>query len=487
MDYTILTHEFIQSYEAKLEDSPLKPSWGKIRTLAKQDPSIFSKWYLGIVPFHYQDQVLNDFSKRMIVCSSRQIGKTYVVAIKALHYAMFNPNKKVLVFSRNQNQSKKFLRQMRQIMYEGMQHYKHLTDKSNTYMNEEPQWMFPQDFSKTEPNNSSEFSLTNGSTIMSLPATDSARGFTGDLVIVDEAGHVPDEIFELVIEPTVRFTGGTIILLSTPNGQKGFFYDIFDPSDKREEHEYTRYWWQWELCPNENIKKMTEERRKTLDPMRFSQEYEAQFTSDSNAFFQARKVKEAIDSELQVMYGDLEQQYVCGVDYGVTKSKTVVTLCRLDEARGDVILCYQKTFPGGYDNAQLPQFLNDLETRFNITKYVVDDCPQGESPTQSLERAGKPVRRVYFGTEKVGAYFRFRTALNKRNDDESTDGYRVRYPDVRELINEMLALQIKDSRSRAAFLIEKPQGGRDDRIDSFILATLPFLEVEKKEFRSYLA
>lgn len=489
MRYTEIPDKIQEEFNERMRDpAPFKPNWAKIKTLSKEDASIFTKWYLGMAPFVYQDMMLNGEQSRIVICSSRQIGKTYAVAFKALHFAMYNPKTTVLVYSRNLSQSKKFIKVMRNLMYEGMQNVKKLVDNSRTqYINEEPVFIFPQNIDNKKPNNTSEFSLLNGSTIMSLPATDSSRGFTADLVIVDEAAFVSDEIFEMVIEPTVRFTGGSIILLSTPNGQKGYFYDLFDPFEKKAEHEYTRYWWPWELCPNEKIREMTEKKRKSMDPMRFQQEYEARFTTDANAFFVPRKVKEATIESMEKVYSDLKNQYICGIDYGVTKSKTVVSLCYLNENDGNVYLVYQKTFPGGYDNAQLPRFLNTLETQFNITKYVVDDCPQGDSATQQLEREGKAVRRVYFGKEKIGMYFRFKTALNKRDDDDDGKGHRFRMPLIEDLKKEMMALQIRDSRTRVTYIIEKPQGGSDDRIDSLVLATLPFLEEEEREFRSYLA
>jgi len=492
MKYTTITKEQENKFNEKMDKSGssigASPNMARIKTLSKTDPSIFARWYLGVKPFVYQDMVLNDESNRIIVCSSRQIGKTYVTAIKALHYAMFNPDSSILVFSRNNNQSKRFIREMKKLMQEGMDNLKRETYSSiaETYINEsDEEWMFPQDIDSKKPNNTEEFSLTNGSIIRSLPATDSSRGYTADLVIVDEAAFVPDDIFEMVIEPTVRFTGGTIILLSTPNGQKGFFYHLFDPLDKQVGREYKRYWWKWEICPNPNIKEMTEKKRKQLDAMTFAQEYEAQFTVDSDSFFQSRKIREATVKDMNMKYADLDHEYVCGIDYGVSKSKTVVSLSYLDKNHNVVYLAYQKSFPGGYDNAQIPTFVNELETKFNIVQYVVDDCPQGESPTQALERVGKKVRRIYFGKEKVGMYFRFKESLNIRDDDGGF-GRRVRFPKIRELIDEMVALQMRDSKRGTTFLIEKPQGGSDDRIDSFVLSTVPFLEEEKKEFRSRL-
>lgn len=493
VDYTYLSNEDKTIYEKKLQEGIGKPSWGKLRTLSKKDPTIFAKSYLNILPFDYQDQVLNDPSERIIVCSSRQIGKTYVVAIKALHFAMFNPNKTILVFSKNQNQSKKFLREIKRLMYEGMVYMNHTLEKQDLGFKptEENTWMFPEDIDNKKPNNQTEFTLTNGTTIMSLPATDSSRGYTAHLVIVDEAAFVPDEIFDMIIEPTVRYTGGSIILLSTPNGQKGFFHRFFDPEDKSERDEndpltYKRYWWNWNMCPEPNIRKQTERKRKELDPIRFLQEYEAQFTSDGDAFFQSRKVKEAIDPDLEVIFHDLDHEYVCGIDYGMVKSRTVVSLCRYDEEKEDIILAYQKEFPPQYDNANLKPFLTQLETQFNIIQYVVDDCPQGDIVNKQMVRDGKNVFLFNFRREKTQAYFKFKSALNKRFDEP---GPRVRYPDIKDLIIQLLSLQIGESKRilQGFVTIQKPSGGWDDRVDSFVMAAYPFLREEQKKFRSYLA
>ena len=487
MEYTTITEEDMKKYQAKIADKVgFKPNWARIKQLSKKDPTIFAKYYLGITPFHYQDQVLNDNSNRIMVCSSRQIGKTYVVAIKALHYAMFHKDKQVLVFSKNANQAKKFLREMKRLMFLGTQHVNHLiaSESSPFSLDDEPAPTFPEDIDEKKPNNTEEFTLTNGSTIRSLPSTDSSRGYTADLVIIDEAAFVPDEIFDLVIEPTVRFTGGAIILLSTPNGQKGFFHHFFDPEDKKLEHEYTRYWWDWQICPNENIREVTLRKKNDLDPLRFAQEYEAKFTTDADAFFQNSKVKEACDENLSMLYEDKEHEMVAGIDVGVTKSRTVITLCYYDEERDDIILAYQKEYPPNYDNNNLRGQIKELEGRFKIVNWVIDYCPQGIDLIKWMQAEGKPVKEVYFGKEKVKMYFLFKGALNKRYDD---DGPRIRYPFIAELQNQMLTLQQKDSK-RGSFLIEKPSGGRDDCIDSFVLATLPFLDKEpKKEFRSFLA
>lgn len=486
MEYTKLTKGEVQEYDERMRDNPLfKPNMAKIRTLSQTNPSIFAKWYLGITPFSYQDQALNDTAKRMIVCSSRQIGKTYVTAIKALHFAMFNEKKQILVFSKNANQAKKFIREMKAIIAEGQRYLNHKMSEghSGIDLGEAPAWVLPEDIDNKKPNNTEEFTLTNGSIIRSLPATDSSRGYTADWVIVDEAAFVPDDIFEMVIEPTVRYSGGGITLLSTPNGQKGFFFKLFDPEDKREEHEYKRYWWDWRICPNENIHDMTLRKRADLDPLTFAQEYEAKFTSDAGAFFKAKNVKGGIVEELEIQFGDLANDYICGIDFGMSKSSTVVSLCYIEDETDHIILSYQKEYPGGYDNNNLIPELIALETRFKINQYVVDDCPQGQDVIKNMENKGWNVYKFKFQSEKVAAFFLFRAALSR---PEATPGPKIKYPLIPGLLEQMYSMQVKDNK-RGSFSIDKPAGGKDDRVDSLILACYPFIKKEEQEeFRSHL-
>ena len=487
-----------KAYENKFKTATHnRPNWAVIAGHAQRDPSLFAKWYLDVTPYIYQDQILNDRHKRIAVCSSRQIGKTFVVVMKALHYAMYNKKKRVLVFSKNQKQANKFLRDMKSMMHQGMTNINRLnqSDKAPFKLDEDPAYIFPEDFDKTQPNNMTEFTLTNGSVVMSLPATDSSRGYTADLVIVDEAGFVPDDIFDAVIEPTVRHTGGAIILLSTPNGQKGFFHRYFDPEDRQdnEDREYKRYWWNWELCPEEAIREVTLKKRKQLDHLLFAQEYEAQFTVDADAFFDTTKTKKAINRELELIYeGVAGVDYVCGIDYGLSRARTVISLTHLDEETNTIILDFQKEFPAGYDNGKLPDFLYDLELRFNIVNYVVDDCPQGDTASKMLEDKGKPVRLFKFGrsagssystrgTNKATYFFRFRAALFRKDEDE---GRKFRMPLLEQLQNQMFTMQLKTSPSGAT-LIEKPEGGFDDRVDSLMLSCVPFLDEYVREVRSW--
>ena len=67
--------------------------------------------------------------------------------------------------------------------------------------------------------------LPNGSTIIALPGGDQPmRSYSGaSIVVIDEAGMVPDPVHDAVA-PTLATTNGDLILLSTPMGKRGAFY-----------------------------------------------------------------------------------------------------------------------------------------------------------------------------------------------------------------------------------------------------------------------
>lgn len=75
--------------------------------------------------------------------------------------------------------------------------------------------------------------LNNKSWVMTKAAGSTGagmRGLTVDVVIVDEAAHVPEIVFS-VLSPMLLTTGGRMWLLSTPNAMEGYFFKCYtDPA-----------------------------------------------------------------------------------------------------------------------------------------------------------------------------------------------------------------------------------------------------------------
>jgi Terminase large subunit, T4likevirus-type, N-terminal len=158
---------------------------------------------LGIVPDEWQVEVLASDHPRKILCCGRQTGKSTVAAILALHKALTQPGSVVLVVAPGERQAKllfsKAASLYRQAGYPLPAHSERRTG----------------------------LELSNGSIIEALPAVErTTRGYSVDLLVVDEAAAVPDMDYYGILPARVA-TQGEQVLLSTPRGRRGFFWEIW--------------------------------------------------------------------------------------------------------------------------------------------------------------------------------------------------------------------------------------------------------------------
>ena len=118
-----------------------------------------------------------------------------------------------------------------------------------------------------------------------LPSNSEAiRGYTKiRAIIVDEAAHfglVDDRVVWDAIEPIVMTNKSDLFLVSTPRGQRGFFYDIsISENDYKKLHYDFNNAIGWIYTREE----MEEELKRT--DIDVDQEYRCQFTSARNSIF----------------------------------------------------------------------------------------------------------------------------------------------------------------------------------------------------------
>ena len=77
----------------------------------------------------------------------------------------------------------------------------------------------------------SEIETAEGGRVVSIPATDSARGFTADTIVLDEAAWLDDDAIAAILP--MRKAGGRVLMMSTPRGRSGFFYDTWNAGKTR--------------------------------------------------------------------------------------------------------------------------------------------------------------------------------------------------------------------------------------------------------------
>ncbi len=199
---------------------------------------------LGLDPDPWQAQVLQGPGGNLLLNCCRQAGKSTVVALHALLEALTQPRHLVLLLSASHRQSRELFGLVRGFW-------------------ERLKAPFRGRVSATE------LCFKHGSRVVSLPCReDTIRGYSGvNLLIIDEAARVPDDLYRAV-RPMLAVSGGRLICMSTPFGKRGFFYEAWTKGGDS---------WQRIEVPARAIPRIAasflDEERRELGETAFRQEY----------------------------------------------------------------------------------------------------------------------------------------------------------------------------------------------------------------------
>jgi hypothetical protein len=228
------------------------------------DPVVFARERLGFKPDEKQIQVLRG-GRRGIVNCTRQWGKSTVTAAKAVHRAYSVPESLTLVLAPCGRQSGEFVRKAKQFVAKlGMR-------------------------APSDGNNGISIGFPNGSRIVGLPDSEATiRGFSAaSLILIDEASRVRDETYE-AIRPMLAVGDGDLWLMSTPCGERGFFWEEWDQG--------TEGWERISVkapdCPR--ISKRVLEEARAKGHRLFAQEYLCEFVEREGAVFPRELIEAAM-------------------------------------------------------------------------------------------------------------------------------------------------------------------------------------------------
>src|SRR5262249_43940814 len=139
--------------------------------------------------------------------------------------------------------------------------------------------------------------LCNGSRIVALPENErTIRGFSGAaLLVIDEAARVPDALYYSV-RPMLSVSKGRLVALSTPFGQRGFFYDSWTGSERWERLHVAA-----EQCSRISPQVLAEEKRVLGGPW-YRQEYETSFEAATDAAFAPEDIEAAVSKDVKPLF-----------------------------------------------------------------------------------------------------------------------------------------------------------------------------------------
>ena len=221
---------------------------------------------LGFEPDQRQVELLRGGIKRGIVNCSRQWGKSTIAAVLAVHRAHTRPGSTIVVAGPTERQSAELVWKAR-------------------------------DFLKTlgvrrrgDGSNRISLRLPNGSRIIGLPGNEpTLRGYSASLAIIDEAARVKDAVYK-ALRPTLAVSNGDLLLLSTPCGKRGFFYENWASGSK----DWVRIAVPATECSRIS-KEFLEEEKRQMPEAWFRQEYLCEFVEDGQQMFERDLVMAALE------------------------------------------------------------------------------------------------------------------------------------------------------------------------------------------------
>lgn len=239
---------------------------------------------MGIIVLdNWQREVLSH-QGNVCIRAGRQVGKTEVISLKAAQFARDKPKTVTLVIAASQKQSgwlfDRIKGQIDDMVAKGEINYARESTRTRIWLN-------------------------NGSEIHSLPAGRTGqfiRGLTLDLLIADEAAYIPEEVWRAVtpmIAVSRKLRGlGWVILLSTPFGKGGYFYESYVDPDFKSFHVSSE---KCKRIPKDFLLK----EKKRMTKAEYAQEYLGDFIDEWNQFFPTALIKAC----MTVFHWDFDKEY----------------------------------------------------------------------------------------------------------------------------------------------------------------------------------
>jgi predicted phage terminase large subunit-like protein len=259
----------------------------KARRKAANDPVTFAKYYLKFEPDPWQASFLESKAQRIILNCSRQSGKSTSTAILALWEAIYKPKSVIVLDSPSLRQSQELMLKFSEFL------------------------AFVDQSVKLDSDTKLSVRFANGSRVLALPGSEKTiRGISAvTLLILDEASGIPDELYGAV-RPMLAVSKGRLVLMSTPRGEQGFFYETWAKSEGWEKIEVP-----WSDCPRIDPAFIDEEKRERGSAW-VAQEYECKFIAAGSTRIQRSWLKYEDHAPLQQL------SIALGVDLAISTKET---------------------------------------------------------------------------------------------------------------------------------------------------------------------
>lgn len=328
------------------------------------DPVYFAETYFkiisvddGLIPFKlydFQKEAARSYltERKMVLATSRQIGKTSIATVIVLHYALFNSHKRVFILANKADTALEILSRI-QLAYE------HL-----------PLWLK----AGVVEWNKSSVEFDNGSRIKAAAtSSDNIRGQSANFIYIDEAAFVQGWTdFSASVLPTISSGKKTkLVFTSTPNGLN-HFYDYYNGA-KKGTNGFKLIEVKWYDVPGRD-EVWRQETLATInhDEMRFAQEYEVEFLGSSGTLISGSKLKQLFASIKEPIHHNTSFGYK--VWQMPRKAQIYAVVVDVSRGKGLDYSAFQVVDITETPYKQVATFRNNLITPPDYASFIYQTC-----------------------------------------------------------------------------------------------------------------
>lgn len=399
---------------------------------------------VGFTPYKHQKAVIDELKnakkqgKRVVTVSSRQKGKTFMIANLLLYYALNYVRVNCFCLSPTLKQSKSIYSTIYDVVANTG-----LVVKANA-----------ADY---------EISFINKSKIYfkSAEQGDALRGYTADFLCIDECCFISDEVF-YTVAPWADAKNAPVLMVSTPYIKEGFFWNFYNYGLEGINNTVTIDWSDPQY--KEDIEKILppeklEEYRKVLPKNQFKTEYLGEWLDNEGVVFDNFKecvINKSLNSNDKLFVG---LDWASGVD----ADETVISIINNNG---------EQVFIDGWND------LNTTQTIDRVMSIINPLMSQIVSITTETNSIGKPYTDLL--TERLSPQHRNKvqgfTTSNSSKGDLVSDlqvafqEHKITVLDDDKLLRQLMAYAAEYNPKTKNVTYNAPRGLHDDRVMSLMLS-----------------
>ena len=418
-------------------------------TAAREDVGVFAEVLIGQPLWPHQLELARSAARIRSVCSGRQAGKTRTLAVIALHQAFGATDQRVLVVSAGEQAAKDLLAEVSVLASSPLLSGSVIDDERH------------------------QITLTNGSSIRSVPASSAQiRGKATDLLVIDEAAFVDDDIWTAAKYGIIARPGSRIVLASTPWGRQDRFFALAYRAGQRAEADHASFHWPSTASSMVDAELLAIWRSSSTD-REYRREVLAEWVDAQGAYFSDDELEAAVaDYELTPPAKAKKRKGVGGVDWGFARDSSAVVV--MSEATEDELggkwPARTFTLPWidegvGVPYATFVRRVADLTKGYRLSRLASETNGVGAMPTEELSRLARGRAKVIevatTADSKQDGFGRLKVLLSQG---------RLALPRHPRLLGQLSALEFEERDSGTVRIAVPERAGHDDLCMALMLA-----------------